>query len=203
MNMLKLLINLCFRMEKYQDISLSSLLFNENLRKSIEEMRKSFEKMMENEFCDNNLNFLIEVIQFTKMEQFDLIDKYKQIIEKYIFQDSEDAINISSKIRDGLIEKYNEKLIDRFIFNDAYQEIYTSIYLDNFNRYIETKINTEKEKNKTKNKIFPSSIQITKKFSLDNILNFNKKTIKSDSPESTKVHKTLEKKKSFADLFFN
>ena len=120
---------------------------------------KKFKSFCIKEYSSENILFIEKVDDYKKMkEHFNsqnpedikkIIEKYTEIVNEFIKEDSESQLNINKETRDFFIEKLNSKKISRNIFDSLYKDIYITLDNDLFDRYkkkIELELKDKKNK---------------------------------------------------------
>jgi translation elongation factor EF-G len=118
-------------------------LLDRNIKQVMEnetDIRK-FKSFCTKEYSTENILFIEKVDEFRKMkrhgsiEMNKIIEKYREIVDEFIKEESKSQLNINIETRDFFMGKLNSKKISHDIFDSLYKEIYITLENDLFNRY--------------------------------------------------------------------
>lgn len=96
-----------------------------------------FQKFLQKEFCEENLEFYLDVSKFKQMQsETSLKKKYEQIKSTYIEMESPREVNIPGPIRESLLRP--DTPIHNEIFDKAITSILQLLKFDSFRRFMQT-----------------------------------------------------------------
>lgn len=103
-----------------------------------------FRKFLEKEFCQENLDFYIDVQKYKKLPLNLMKIEASRLFKKYIEQDSISQVNISYDTVEHIKKNLNTPSND--IFANAEEEILQLLHHDCYKRFVASKNNTTPKK---------------------------------------------------------
>eukprot|EP00510_Aplanochytrium_minuta_P009468 CAMPEP_0184055810 /NCGR_PEP_ID=MMETSP0956-20121227/7391_1 /TAXON_ID=627963 /ORGANISM="Aplanochytrium sp, Strain PBS07" /LENGTH=566 /DNA_ID=CAMNT_0026349691 /DNA_START=70 /DNA_END=1771 /DNA_ORIENTATION=- len=120
--------------------------------------REAFLKHCEKEYAEENVDFWLAVrelediknrvvkksvlkalgvdVPAVKAEKIRLLkEKVERISNKFIIDDAKEMVNMSSEVRDKILEKMDKNDYDWDMFSEASKEVYNMVQADNFTRF--------------------------------------------------------------------
>jgi len=99
---------------------------------------EALRRFLEKELSVENLRFVRAVQKWKEVSEKNLRAAAEEIIDEYIKAGSHSQVNISNKLRNCVLEEFQNTEITQDFFDEAFKEVYLLLERDSFKRFIKS-----------------------------------------------------------------